>query len=213
MMTVTFRNDGTVTVRMAGHEREGNWSVDFDGRLSSNITGRQEVAGRVGLGRSAHDRPGWTRIQIQEARPLTVRSMLACCHMSKMVQVRNVPDALHRKLKVRAVDSGQTLSDYLLAELERLAARPTRHEMLTRIHSRKRVTLKTSAATVSGRSANQRDRGRRIGATGVPPADSARQTGRGAPLSRPGRVPFAPSDRRRGDAGPPSPRSSGRSVN
>ena len=44
MMTVTFRNDGTVTVRMAGHEREGNWSVDFDGRLSSNITGRQEVA-------------------------------------------------------------------------------------------------------------------------------------------------------------------------
>jgi hypothetical protein len=44
MMTVTFRNDGTVTVRMAGHEREGNWSVDVDGRLSSNITGRQEVA-------------------------------------------------------------------------------------------------------------------------------------------------------------------------
>ena len=62
-------------------------------------------------------------------------------HMSKMVQIRNVPDALHRKLKVRAADSGQTLSDYLLAELERLAARPTRDEMLARIHSRKRVTL------------------------------------------------------------------------
>jgi len=62
--------------------------------------------------------------------------------MSKMVQIRNVPDALHRKLKVRAADSGQTFSDYLLAELERLAARPTRHEM-TRIHSRKRVTLKS----------------------------------------------------------------------
>ena len=39
--------------------------------------------------------------------------------MSKMVQIRNVPDALHRKLKVRAAGSGQTLSDYLLAELER----------------------------------------------------------------------------------------------
>ena len=39
-------------------------------------------------------------------------------------------------------------SDYLLAELERLAARPTRHEMLTRLRSRKRVTLKTPAATV-----------------------------------------------------------------
>ena len=45
-------------------------------------------------------------------------------HMSKMVQIRNVPNALHRKLKTRAADLGQTLSDYLLAELERLAARP-----------------------------------------------------------------------------------------
>jgi plasmid stability protein len=68
--------------------------------------------------------------------------------MSKMVQIRNVPDTLHRKLKVRAADSGQTLSDYLLAELARLAARPTREEMLARLHSRKRVTLKTSAAVV-----------------------------------------------------------------
>ena len=68
--------------------------------------------------------------------------------MSKMVQVRNVPDALHRKLKARAAHAGRTLSDYLLAELERLAARPTREEMLARIRSRKRVTLKTSAAAV-----------------------------------------------------------------
>ena len=68
--------------------------------------------------------------------------------MSKMVQIRNVPDALHRKLKTRATDSGQTLSDYLLAELERLAARPTRADMLARLHSRKRVTLKTPAAVV-----------------------------------------------------------------
>ena len=76
---------------------------------------------------------------------------IACPHandMSKMVQIRNVPDALHRKLKVRAADCGQTLSDYLLAELERLAVRPTRAEMLTRIHGRKRVTLKTPAAKV-----------------------------------------------------------------
>ena len=74
-----------------------------------------------------------------------------CAHagdMSKMVQVRNVPDALHRTLKARAADSGQTLSDYLLAELERLAARPTRGDMLARIHGRRRVTLKTPAAVV-----------------------------------------------------------------
>ena len=82
---------------------------------------------------------------------LTVDMRLTCTHayhMSKMVQIRNVPEALHRKLKVRAADAGQTLSDYLLAELARVAARPTRDEMLSRIHSRRRVTLKTPAATV-----------------------------------------------------------------
>ena len=68
--------------------------------------------------------------------------------MSRMIQVRNVPDALHRKLKVRAAAAGQTLSDYVLRELERLAARPTREEMLARIHARERVTLKTPAAVV-----------------------------------------------------------------
>jgi plasmid stability protein len=68
--------------------------------------------------------------------------------MSKMVQIRNVPDVLHRRLKVRAAGAGRTLSDYLLAELERLASRPTREEMLNRLHGRKRVTLETPAAVV-----------------------------------------------------------------
>jgi plasmid stability protein len=63
-----------------------------------------------------------------------------------MVQIRNVPEAIHRKLKLRAADLGQTLSGYLLAELERLAARPAREEMLSRIDSRKRVTLKARAS-------------------------------------------------------------------
>jgi plasmid stability protein len=82
---------------------------------------------------------------------VNIDMLIACTHamsMSRMVQIRNVPDTLHRKLKVRAADAGQTLSDYLLAELERLAARPTRDEMLARIHARKRVTLKTPAAVV-----------------------------------------------------------------
>jgi antitoxin FitA len=76
---------------------------------------------------------------------------VTCAHansMSKMVQIRNVPDMLHRKLKARAAGSGRTLSDYLLAELERVAARPTREDMLARLHSRRRVTLKTPAAVV-----------------------------------------------------------------
>ena len=65
-----------------------------------------------------------------------------------MVQVRNVPEGLHRKLKARAAAAGQSLSDYLRAELERIAARPRREDMLTRIHSRARVRLKTAAATI-----------------------------------------------------------------
>lgn len=76
---------------------------------------------------------------------------ITCEHagsMSKMVQIRNVPDTLHRKLKARAAGAGQTLSDYLLAEMERLAALPTREQMLERIRSRTRVSLKTSAAAV-----------------------------------------------------------------
>lgn len=68
--------------------------------------------------------------------------------MSKMVQIRNVPDALHRKLKARAASTGQTLSDYLLEEIERLAERPTREEMRARIHGRSRVRLKTPAAAI-----------------------------------------------------------------
>ena len=66
--------------------------------------------------------------------------------MSRMIQIRNVPEAVHRKVKSRAAQSGQTLSDYLLAEIERIAALPTREEMLARLHARDRVKLKTSAA-------------------------------------------------------------------
>ena len=68
--------------------------------------------------------------------------------MSKMIQVRNVPDALHRRLKARAAVAGQSRSDYLLGELRRLAERPTRGEMLTRLHARPRVTLTSSVATI-----------------------------------------------------------------
>jgi len=68
--------------------------------------------------------------------------------MSKMIQIRNVPDTLHRKLKVRAAMAGQSLSDYLLAEIGRIAAVPTREEMLARLHGRSRVELKVPAADI-----------------------------------------------------------------
>lgn len=52
--------------------------------------------------------------------------------MSSMIQIRNVPDTLHRELKIRAAQTGMTLSDYLLTELRALAVRPTMQEWLAR---------------------------------------------------------------------------------
>ena len=57
--------------------------------------------------------------------------------MSKMIQLRNVPDALHRSLKARAAMAGQSLSDYLLAEIKEIAERPTLAELRERLHRRK----------------------------------------------------------------------------
>ena len=51
--------------------------------------------------------------------------------MSVMIQLRNVPDDLHRKLKARAAEEGLSLSDYIINDVKRLAERPT-HEELTR---------------------------------------------------------------------------------
>jgi plasmid stability protein len=61
--------------------------------------------------------------------------------MSKMIQIRNVPDELHRTLKVRAAQAGMTLSDYLLSEIEQIAAKPTLAEMMERLRSREPIEL------------------------------------------------------------------------
>ena len=53
-----------------------------------------------------------------------------------MIQIRNVPDALHRKLKSRAALAGMSLSDYLLSEIRQVAERPTLEELRTRLHGR-----------------------------------------------------------------------------
>ena len=57
----------------------------------------------------------------------------------KMIQVRNVPDDLHRALKVRAAMDGTTLSDLILNELPRLAYRPSPDQLLERIRARSPV--------------------------------------------------------------------------
>lgn len=47
-----------------------------------------------------------------------------------MIQIRNVPDRLHRELKARAAESGMTLSDYLLDEIREVAVKPTMQQWL-----------------------------------------------------------------------------------
>ncbi len=51
----------------------------------------------------------------------------------KMIQIRNVPDRLHRRLKARAAMAGLSLSDYVKSELERVAATPTVEELFRAI--------------------------------------------------------------------------------
>ncbi len=59
--------------------------------------------------------------------------------MARMIQIRNVPEQLHRLVKARAALAGQSLSDFLLAELRRSAQRPTREELSARLARRSRV--------------------------------------------------------------------------
>ena len=57
--------------------------------------------------------------------------------MSKMIQIRNVPEGLHRKLKSRAALEGVSLSDYLLNEIAGIAEKPTLAELTRRIEEDK----------------------------------------------------------------------------
>jgi plasmid stability protein len=68
--------------------------------------------------------------------------------MSKMIQVRNVPDKLHRELVRRAEQRDQTLTDYIQGILEREVARPSAGEVFERIASRAPVRLGAGAANL-----------------------------------------------------------------
>jgi plasmid stability protein len=64
--------------------------------------------------------------------------------MSTMIQIRNVPDVLHRRLKARAALAGMSLSDYLLRQIREMADRPTMEEMLARLERRSPSKLSIS---------------------------------------------------------------------
>jgi hypothetical protein len=81
--------------------------------------------------------------------------------MSKMIQVRNVPDRLHRELARRARAGGETLAEYVERLLEREVARPDSQEHFDRIARRPRVNLGEQAAELI-----KRERG-----SGKPPED------------------------------------------
>ena len=68
--------------------------------------------------------------------------------MPKKIQLRHVPDALHRQLKARAALSGLSLSDYLIREVRKIAERPTPEEMLARLRRREAYRGKVSLADI-----------------------------------------------------------------
>jgi len=68
--------------------------------------------------------------------------------MSASIQIRNVPEQLHRRLKSRAAKAGMSLSDYLLRKIREIAERPTIEEFRARLHERPPVTLSRSPAEV-----------------------------------------------------------------
>ncbi len=74
--------------------------------------------------------------------------MLTTCRypkvMSKMIQVRHVPDDVHRRLTDLARQSRTSLSDYLLAELERTSLRPAPREILARLSKLRPVAARAS---------------------------------------------------------------------
>lgn len=77
-------------------------------------------------------------------------------HMSKMIQIRHVPDELHRRLMARAAQAGMSLSDYRLNEIRELAQRPTWEEFRARLASRPPLNSSISPAEIIR---EHRDRG------------------------------------------------------
>lgn len=74
---------------------------------------------------------------------MQIRCLYASC--MKLLQIRNVPDDVHRRLKARAASEGQSLSELALAELRRSLERPTRRELVERVQRRDAAEVTESA--------------------------------------------------------------------
>jgi len=73
-----------------------------------------------------------------------------------MIQLRHVPDSLHRQLKARAALSGLALSDYLIREVRKIAEQPTPEEMRERLARRQKYTGRLSPTEILRRERDQR---------------------------------------------------------
>ena len=76
------------------------------------------------------------------------KSMVWQFGMSKLIQIRNVPDALHRRLKAQAARAGLSLSDYLLAEIKQIDLHPTLAVLRQRLHRRMPVSIELDTARI-----------------------------------------------------------------
>jgi antitoxin FitA len=64
------------------------------------------------------------------------------------IQVRGVPDEVHRRLKLQAALAGQSLNEFLLARMSEIASMPTVGELAERVRARAPYTGPSSAALI-----------------------------------------------------------------
>ena len=76
--------------------------------------------------------------------------------MTMMIQIRDVPEALHRRLKARAALEGVSMSRFVLREIERALERPSRREWIEAIRSQPEVELDISPADILRDQRNRR---------------------------------------------------------
>lgn len=74
------------------------------------------------------------------------------------IQIRNVPEDVHRTLKARAAKAGMSLSEYLLAQVSELARRPTLEEHIARVRSRPMSELDVPSAELIREAREERER-------------------------------------------------------
>jgi antitoxin FitA len=69
-------------------------------------------------------------------------------HVTRTIQIRNVPESLHRALKARARRARMSLSEYLLNEIRYVAERPTLEDLFARLKTRRPVRDEDSSAAI-----------------------------------------------------------------